>query len=99
MGFPVLYDPRRVRGRDLSVEPDHADQEQRERDEDQTRPDRVEARGFEAVLRKGMVMGNPESSENTMNTPPAMAAGPTHRIRTEIFIRLSSLLEAFMPPI
>ena len=52
-----------------------------------------------AVLRKGMVMGNPESSENTMNTPPAMAAGPTHRIRTEIFIRLSSLLEAFMPPI
>jgi hypothetical protein len=46
-----------------------------------------------------MVMGNPERSESTRKTPPAIAAGPTHRIRTETFIRLSSLLEAFMPPI
>ena len=46
-----------------------------------------------------MVMGNPERSESTRKTPPAIAAGPTHRIRSETFIRLSSLLETFMPPI
>jgi hypothetical protein len=46
-----------------------------------------------------MVMDNPERSESTKKTPPAIAAGPTHRMRTETFIRLSSLLETFMPPL
>src|SRR5215203_2523269 len=43
-GLPVLYNPRAVRRGSLRIEAGHADQKQRERDQDQTRPDRVEAR-------------------------------------------------------
>jgi hypothetical protein len=36
-------------------------------------------------------MGNPERSESTRKTPPAIAAGPTHRKMAETFIHLSSV--------
>ena len=45
MSFPVLYDPRGACGRASCVQPDHADQEKRERHKDHTRPDGVETRG------------------------------------------------------
>src|SRR5215210_3975907 len=54
MGFSVLYDPGGVGGWPSRVQPDHTDEEQRERGEDQTRPDGVEARrGSRTQVRYG----------------------------------------------